>query len=70
MIGILTSGGVAASTAFAGVILTRAILLTGTIAVGWFVYQRALKKYGTPDLKKIDEEKIQEIDNDKHHSTE
>ncbi len=50
MIGILTAGGVAASTAFAGVILTRTILLLGTICTGFVFYQRALAKYGKPPI--------------------
>lgn len=52
MVGILTAGGVPASTAFAGVILTRTILLLGTIAVGFVVYQRALRKYGKPPVSR------------------
>ncbi len=52
MIGILTASGVAGGTAFAGVILARAILIIGTLASGFAVYQHALKKYGRPDLNK------------------
>lgn len=48
MIGILTASGVAASTAFAGVILARVILILLTLSCGVVVYQRALKKYGRP----------------------
>jgi uncharacterized protein (TIRG00374 family) len=55
MIGILAASGVAAGTAFAGVILARAILIIGTLASGFVVYQHALRKYGKPNLdKKID----------------
>jgi uncharacterized protein (TIRG00374 family) len=50
MIGILTASGVAAGVAFAGVILARAILIIGTLASGFVVYQHALHKYGRPNL--------------------
>jgi uncharacterized protein (TIRG00374 family) len=55
MIGILTASGVAGGTAFAGVILARAILIIGTLGSGFVVYQHALRKYGKPNLdKKVD----------------
>ena len=55
MIGILTASGVNGGVAFAGVILARVILLVGTLISGFVVYQRALAKFGRPDLdKKID----------------
>ena len=55
MIGILSASGVAAGVAFAGVIVARAILIIGTLASGFVVYQHALRKYGRPNLqKKID----------------
>jgi len=52
MIGILTASGVAGGTAFAGVILARAILIIGTLASGFVVYQHALRKYGRPDFNR------------------
>ena len=52
MIGVLTASGVAAGVAFAGIILMRAILIIGTLASGFIVYQHALHKYGRPNLKK------------------
>ena len=54
MIGILTAGGVAAGTAFAGVILARAALILLTLVVGFAAYQYALHKYGQPNIEKID----------------
>ncbi len=55
MIGILTASGVNGGVAFAGVILARTILIIGTLASGFVVYQRALRKFGRPDLdKKVD----------------
>jgi uncharacterized protein (TIRG00374 family) len=68
MIGILTASGVAAGVAFAGVILTRAILIIGTLASGFVVYQHALHKYGRPNLdKKIDLTPDDEIERASHH---
>jgi uncharacterized protein (TIRG00374 family) len=68
MIGILTASGVAAGVAFAGVILTRAILIIGTLASGFVVYQHALHKYGRPDLnKKPDLTPDDEIERASHH---
>ena len=52
MIGILTASGVTTEVAFAGVILARAILIIGTLASGFVVYQYALHKHGWPNLKK------------------
>lgn len=46
MIFFLTIAGVSADTAIAGTVLTRAILLTGTIVFGYILYQHALIKYG------------------------
>lgn len=48
MVSILLAGGVPAAAALAGVILTRALLLAGTISTGFFVYQHAIHKYGRP----------------------
>jgi uncharacterized protein (TIRG00374 family) len=68
MIGILTASGVAAGVAFAGVVLTRAILVIGTLASGFVVYQHALHKYGRPDLnKKPDLTPDDEIERASHH---
>ena len=41
--------GVAPDVAIAGIVLTRVILLTGTIVFGYMFYQHALIKYGRPD---------------------
>lgn len=46
MIIFLSLSGVPAASAIAGIVLTRAILLTGTIVFGYFFYQMALLKYG------------------------
>ena len=46
MIFFLTMAGVSADLAIAGIVLTRAILLTGTIVFGYAFYQHALWKYG------------------------
>lgn len=57
MVSILLAGGVPAAAALAGVILTRALLLAGTIGTGFFVYQHAMHKYGRPaekDKKSVD----------------
>jgi uncharacterized protein (TIRG00374 family) len=67
MIGILSASGVAAGVAFAGVILARAILIIGTLASGFVVYQHALHKYGQPNLdKKIDLTPDDEIERANH----
>lgn len=52
MVGVLVAGGVGASTAFAGVILTRTVLMIGTLATGYVFYHRSLRKYGKPKLDK------------------
>ena len=46
MIFFLTMAGVSPEAAIAGIVLTRAILLTGTIVFGYIFYQHALMKYG------------------------
>lgn len=46
MIGFLTVAGLTQGVAIAGVVLTRVILLLGTIVLGYIFYQRALLKYG------------------------
>ena len=48
MIIFLSMTGVAPDVAIAGIILTRVILLTGTIVFGYIFYQHALLKYGKP----------------------
>ena len=46
MIIFLSMTGVSAEVAIAGIVLTRVILLTGTILFGYIFYQNALWKYG------------------------
>jgi len=46
MISFLTSAGVPAGIALAGVLLARVLLLMGTIATGYIFYQLALVRYG------------------------
>ena len=46
MVLFLSLAGVAPNVAIAGVLLTRVILLTGTIIFGYIFYQHALIKYG------------------------
>lgn len=46
MIFLLQFAGVSADAAIAGIILTRAILLAGTIVLGYIFYQHAILKYG------------------------
>lgn len=46
MIAFLSIAGLAQGVAIAGVVLTRVILLLGTIICGYVFYQRALMKYG------------------------
>jgi len=48
MVSFLAIAGISASTAIAGIVLTRVILLLGTIGLGYFFYQHALLKYGRP----------------------
>lgn len=55
MIMVLAAGGMATADATSGVVLTRVILILGTLASGYLVYRRAMKRYGKPDLdKKVD----------------
>lgn len=49
MILFLSMAGTPPDLAIAGIILTRAILLAGTIIFGYIFYQHALIKYGKPD---------------------
>lgn len=53
MIFFLSMAGVRPDAAIAGIILTRAILLAGTILFGYIFYQHALIKYGKPGGAKI-----------------
>lgn len=46
MIGFLAIAGVSQGEAIAGVVLTRVILLLGTILLGYVFYQRSILKYG------------------------
>lgn len=46
MVSFLAIAGITAGTAIAGIVLTRVILLLGTIGLGYFFYQHALLKYG------------------------
>ena len=46
MVSFLAIAGIGAGTAIAGIMLTRVILLLGTIGLGYFFYQHALIKYG------------------------
>ena len=54
MVGVLVSGGVSADIALAGVVLARAVLVTFSVGMGFFLYQAALNKYGKPRMEKID----------------
>ena len=49
MILFLSMANTSPELAIAGIILTRAILLTGTIVFGYIFYQHALIKYGKPN---------------------
>jgi uncharacterized protein (TIRG00374 family) len=46
MVGFLALAGLDKGTAIAGIVLTRVILLLGTILLGYVFYQNALYKYG------------------------
>lgn len=46
MVAFLAVAGLSQGTAIAGIVLTRVILLLGTIAFGYLFYQMALIKYG------------------------
>lgn len=48
MVAFLAIAGIASGVAIAGIILTRVIVLLGTIGFGYIFYQRALLKYGKP----------------------
>lgn len=46
MVGFLALAGLSQGTAIAGIVLTRVILLIGTIGLGYLFYQHAIMKYG------------------------
>jgi uncharacterized protein (TIRG00374 family) len=46
MVAFLAIAGLSQGTAIAGIVLTRVILLIGTIGLGYLFYQHALVKYG------------------------
>lgn len=46
MIGFLTSAGVDPGASLAAVLLTRTLLIIGTIVTGYFFYSQAVNKYG------------------------
>lgn len=49
MVAFLVTAGVTSDTAIAGTLLTRVILLLGTIGLGYFFYQHAILRYGRKD---------------------
>lgn len=49
MVGFLALAGVSSGIAIAGTLLTRVILLLGTIVLGYFFYQHAILRYGRKD---------------------
>jgi len=51
MIGVLVAGGAPTEMASAGTILSRVILIIGTIVVGAVAYHRTMTKYGQPDYQ-------------------
>lgn len=53
MILFLQFAGVSAEAAIAGIVLTRAILLTGTIVFGYIFYQHSILKYGKRTDSKV-----------------
>lgn len=49
MVGFLVTTGISQGAIIAAVLLTRTLLIIGTIASGYYFYQRALNKYGRHD---------------------
>lgn len=49
MVGFLAIAGLSQSVVIAGIVLTRVILLLGTILFGYIFYQQAILKYGKRD---------------------
>lgn len=64
MIAVLVAGGMSADIASAGVILSRVILVLGTIICGVFAYQWALHKYGRPDFGAAEDDELMMIANE------
>jgi uncharacterized protein (TIRG00374 family) len=48
MVAFLALAGLSQGTAIAGIVLTRVIILLGTIGLGYLFYQHAILKYGKP----------------------
>lgn len=46
MVGFLTAAGIDPRVGIAGIVLTRVLLMLGTIIAGYYFYQQALIKYG------------------------
>lgn len=53
MVGFLATAGIASSASLAAIVLTRVIILLITIALGYFFYEDALRRYGGGDGSKI-----------------
>ena len=51
MIAILSAGGVASDVAITGTMIARVLLIIGTIASGYVLYQQTILKYGKSDIK-------------------
>ena len=49
MVGFLAVAGIGQGIAIAGIVLTRVIILLGTIGLGYLFYQHAILKYGRRD---------------------
>lgn len=49
MVGFLAVAGIGQGVAIAGIVLTRVIVLLGTIGLGYLFYQHAILKYGRRD---------------------
>ena len=48
MVSFLATAGITPDVAIAGTLLTRVVVLLGTIGVGYLFYQHAIIKYGKP----------------------
>lgn len=53
MVGFLATAGIASSASLAAIVLTRVIILLTTIAIGYFFYEDALRRYGGGDRSAI-----------------
>lgn len=51
-IGTLVGGGMAAAPVTAAIVVLRAILLIGTIVLGWGFYQHSVARAGAPDVRR------------------